>query len=65
MSFRLQHNLDPLVRLRDHAAALLLQAQAAHDTGSGSQSEQSLADIRLAHARLQRRVDQVRRTLSS
>lgn len=64
MDYSIHHAAHPIVRLRDHAARLLMQAQRGFDAGNGSQTEQSLAAIRLEHQRLQRRVDQITSTLS-
>jgi hypothetical protein len=60
----LYHTAPALVRLRDHAAHLLKQAQADYDAGNASQTTQSLAAIRLSYQQLQQRLDQLNCTLS-
>lgn len=64
MRDRSYHTAPALARLRDHAACLLTRAQAAYDAGDGTQTDQSLAAIRLEHQQLQRRVDQLNTLLS-
>lgn len=56
---RTYHTAPALARLRDRAACLLKQAQADYDAGKGTQTDHSLAAIRLEYQRLQRRVDQL------
>jgi hypothetical protein len=64
MRDRTSHTAPALARLRDHAARLLKQAQADYDAGSASQTDQSLAAIRLSYQQLQQRLDQLNCTLS-
>jgi hypothetical protein len=64
MRDRTYHTAPALARLRDHAACLLKRAQADYDAGNASQTDQSLAAIRLSYQQLQRRLDQLNCTLS-